>query len=107
MKPKDGENLKLRSMDTDSLVYHIKTEDFYEDIAHDVETRFNMSRYSKEDARPLPIGLNEKVIGLIKDELRGKVMTEFIASRPKLYAYRNLNDDKEEKKCKGIKKCVW
>ena len=33
-------------------------------------------------------------------------MTEFIALRPKLYAYTKLNDDKEEKKCKGIKKCV-
>ena len=89
-------------MDTDSLVYHIKTEDFYENIAKDVETRFDMSEYKKEDARPLPIGLNKKVIGLMKDELGGKIMTEFVALRPKLYAYRKLVD----KRCKGIKKCV-
>ena len=63
MKPKYGENLKLCYMDTDSLVYHIKTKDFYEDVAKDVETRFDTSGYSKEDARPLPIGLNKKIIG--------------------------------------------
>ena len=92
-------------MDTDSLVYHIKTEDFYEDIAKDVKARFDTSGYSKEDARPLPIGLNKKVIGLMKDELGGKIMTEFVALRPKLYAYRKL-DGAEDKNEKGIKKCV-
>ena len=47
-KPKYGENLKLCYMDTDSLVYHIKTEDFYEDIADDVKSRFDMSGYDKK-----------------------------------------------------------
>ena len=41
----------------------------------------------------------------MKDELGGKVMTEFVALRPKLYSYREL-DGSEDKKCKGIKKCV-
>ena len=50
-------------MDTDSLVYHIKTEDFYEDVAKDVNARFDTSGYSKEDAGPLPICLIKKVIG--------------------------------------------
>ena len=59
---------------------------------------------AKEDARPLHIGLN-KVIGLMKDELGGKIMTEFVVLRPKLYAYRKL-DGIEDKKCKGIKKCM-
>ena len=92
-------------MDTDSLVYDIKTEDFYKDIANDVVARFDTSGYSKTDFRPLPIGLNKKVIGLMKDELGGKIMTEFVALRPKLYSYREL-DGSEDKKCKGIKKCV-
>ena len=99
------EKLKLCYMDTDSLVYDIKTEDFYEDIANDVEARFDTSGYSKTDFRPLPIGLNKKVIGRMKDELGGKIMTEFVALRPKLYSYRKL-DGSEDKKCKGIKKCV-
>ena len=105
MVPKYGlEKLKLCYMDTDSLVYDIKTEDFYGDIANDVEARFNTSGYSKTDFRPLPIGLNKKVIGLMKDELGGKIMTEFVALRPKLYSYKVL--DGLEDKCKGIKKCV-
>ena len=96
------EKLKLCYMDTDSLVYDIKTEDFYEDIAIDVEARFDTSNYSKSDFRLLPIGLNKKVIGLMKDELGGKIITEFVALRPKLYSYREL-DGSEDKKCKGIK----
>ena len=99
------EKLKLCYMDTDSLVYDIKTGDFYEDIAIDVEARFDTSGYSKTDFRPLPIGSNKKVIGLMKDELGGKIMTEFVALRPKLYSYREL-DGSEDKNCKGIKICV-
>ena len=89
-------------MDTDSYVYDIRTEDFYKDIAEDVETRFDTSAYS--DNRPLPIGKNKKVIGLMKDELGGGVMKEFVALRAKMYSY--IDDKSELKKCKGIKKCV-
>ena len=104
VKPKyDGENLKLCYMDTDSLVYEIKTKDFYADIADDVPARFDTSGYCPN--RPLPIRLNEKVIGLMKDELGGAIMTEFVVLRPKLYSYKKL-DGVEDKKCKGIKKCI-
>ena len=99
------EKLKLCYMDTDSLVYDIKTEDFYEDIANDVEARFDTSGYSKTDIRLPPNGLNKTVIGLMKDELGGKIMTEFVAMRPNLYSYKKL-DGSEDKKCKGIKKCI-
>ena len=103
MKPKYGDNVKLCYMDTDSFITHIKTEDFYKDIANDVERRFNTSNY--EVNRPLPTGKNKKVIGLMKDELGGKIMTEFVALRPKTYSY--LTDDcEEDKKAKGTKKCV-
>ena len=56
MKPKYGDKLKLCYMDTDSLVCHIKTGDFYTDIANDVATRFDTSAYRKEDVKPLHIG---------------------------------------------------
>ena len=102
MKPKYQDKLKLCYMDTDSLVYHIKTKDFYADIMDDIPTRFNTSGYCDY---PLPIGMNKKVIGLIKDELGGAIMAEFVALRPKLYSFRKLNGA-EDKKCKGIKKCV-
>ena len=68
-------------MGTNSFIISIKTEDFYEDIANDVEKRFDTSNY--EVNRPLPTGKNKKVIGLMKDELGGKIMTEFAALRPK------------------------
>ena len=67
MIPKYGEKLNLCYMDTDSLIYNIETEDFFKDIADDVPARFNTSGYLPN--RPLPIGLNKKVIGLMKDEL--------------------------------------
>ena len=103
MKPKYGDNVKLCYMDTDSFIMHIKTEDFYEDIANNVEKRFDTSNY--EINRPLPTGKNKKVIGLIKDGLGGKIMTEFLALRLKTYLY--LTDDcKEDKKANGTKKCV-
>ena len=104
MKPK-FKDPQLCYMDTDSLIYNIKIEDFYADIADDVEEMFDTSGYDKKDARPLPIGKNKKIIGLMKDELGGKIMTKFIALRPKLYSDKKLNGE-EDKKCKGIKKSV-
>ena len=101
MRPK-FDNLQLCYMDTDSLIYDIKTEDFYANISDDVPTRFDTSGYCD---RPLPIGMNKKVVGLMKDELGGAVMTEFIALRPKFYSFRKLSG-MEDKKCKGIKKCM-
>ena len=47
-------------MDTESYVIYIKTEDFYEDIANDIEKWFHTSNYDKNDKRPLPIGKNKK-----------------------------------------------
>ena len=69
MRPKYGSKVSLCYMDTDSFVYEIDTEDFYRDIVKDVKKRFDTSRYSKNENRPLPIGENKKVIGLMKDEL--------------------------------------
>ena len=74
-------------MDTDSFIINIKTEDFYKDIANDVERWFDTSNYDKNDKRPLPIGKNKKVIGLFKDEFGRKIMIEVVANRAKTYAY--------------------
>ena len=98
----DDDKLTLCYMDTDSLIYSIETKDFYKDIADDVKNRFDTSGYNS--SRPLPVGLNKKVISLIKDELGGEIMTEFVTLRPKMYAYKT--GAAELKKCKGIKKCV-
>ena len=100
MKPKYGDNVKLCYMDIDSFIMHIKTEDFYKDIANDAEKRFDTSNY--EVNRPLPIGKNKKVIGLMKDELGGKIMAEFVDLRPKTYSYL-MDDGGSDKKAKGPK----
>ena len=68
MRPKYGSKVKLCYMDTASFGYEIETQDFYRDIENNVEKRFGTSGYSKVDNRPLPIGKNKKVIGLMKDE---------------------------------------
>ena len=103
MKSKYNDNVKLSYMDTDSFVMNIKTNDFYKDIANDVEKRFDTSNY--ECNRPLPTGKNKKVIGLMKDELGGKIITEFVTLRPKTYSY-STDDGKQDKKAKGTKKSV-
>ena len=105
IKPKYNENVQLCYMDTDSFIINIETEDFYKDIAKDVNKWFDTSGYNKNDKRPLPIGINEKVLGMFKDELGGKIMKEFCAPRAKTYAYK-IDDDTEKKKAKGTKKCV-
>ena len=103
MKPKYGDIVKLCYMDTDSFVMNIKTDNFYKYIANDVGKRFDTLNY--EVNRPLPTGKNKKVIGLMKDELGGKIITEFVTLRPRTYSY--LTDDgKEDKKAKGTKRCV-
>ena len=104
MKPKYNDDDKLCYMDTDSFVMHIKTNDFYKDNDDDdVDDRFDTSNY--EVKRPLPIGKHKKIIGLMKDELGGEIITEFIALRPKTYSYLTDND-KIDKKAKGTKKCI-
>ena len=103
MKPEYADDVKLCYMDTDSFIMHIKTKDFHKDIANDVGKRFDMSNYEVD--RPLPKGKNKKVIGLMKDELGGRIMTEFVALSPKTYSYL-MDDDNEAKKAKGTKKCA-
>ena len=85
MKPKYNDNVKLCYMDMDSFIMNIKTNYFYEDIANDVENRFDTSNY--EVNKLLPTGKNKKVIGLMKDELGVKIITEFVSLRPKTYSF--------------------
>ena len=82
-KPKYGNDVKLCYMNTDSFIMIIKTNNFYKGIANDVEKRFDASNY--EVTRPLSTGKNKKVIGLMKDELGGKIITEFVTLKPKTY----------------------
>ena len=100
VKIKYQDKARLCYMETDSFVVNIKTKDFYKDISQDVNKRFDTSNYTFD--RPLPTGINKKVIGLMKDEFGGDIITEL---RPKAYSYMT-NNFIEMKKAKGTKKCV-
>ena len=105
IKEKYGGDAKLLMTDTDSLVYEITTEDFYKDINGDVERKFDTSAYPKNHPSGIKTGINKKVIGMMKDECSGEQISEFVGLRAKLYAFK-MDEGKEEKKCKGIKKSV-
>ena len=102
IKPKYGDKAKLLFTDTDSLMYEIKTEDFYEDISGDVKDRFDTSDYPPNHISGIPTGCNKKVIGMFKDEVKGRCIEEFVGLRAKLYSFK-MFDGEEIKKCKGIK----
>ena len=85
------------------FIVHVKADDIYKDIAEDVETKFHTSNFEMD--RWLPKGKNERVIGIMKDELSGQIMKEFFGLRAKTYSYLKDNND-EDKKSKGTKNCV-
>ena len=104
VKQKYGDKAKLLFTDTDSLMYEVETEDFYKDIAPDVQSWFDTSNYPKEHPSGIKTVENKKVIGMMKDEVGGKIITKFVGLRAKNYSF--VLDGKEYKKCKGIKKNV-
>lgn len=105
IKPTYGYNAKLCMMDTDSFLMEIKTNDIYKDIAKNKE-RFDLSNFKDNpDTAFLKDDTNKKVVGTMKDEADGFPIKEFIGLRPKLYSYV-MDDGKNEKKCKGVKKSV-
>ena len=77
LQPKYGDKVKLCYMDRDSFIRHVETEDFYKDIAGNVNKWFDTSEYNGSDNRPLPTAINKNVAGMFKDELKRIVMTEF------------------------------
>ena len=105
IKSKYADKAKLLFTDTDSLMYEIETEDFYKDISGDVKDRFDTSDYPENHPSGIPTGENKKVLGMMKDEVAGKIIKEFVGLRSKLYSFV-MDDGGETKKCKGIKKQV-
>ena len=88
-----------------AIVYiiYIKIYHIYRDIAEGVETRFEISNYELD--RPLLKIKNKKVIGLMKDELGGKIMAKFVELWAKTYSYL-IDDGSEDKKGKTTIKCI-
>ena len=96
---------RLLFTDTDSLMYELKTDDFYKDIKEDIRDKFDTSDYPQEHKSGILTGVNKKVIGFFKDEVSGKQITHFVGLRPKLYSFK-VEESNTNKKCKGIKKSV-
>ena len=88
--------------DTGSLVYEIKTEDIYEDFYQDKHL-FDFSDY------PLPSNffdpVNKKVIGKMKDEFKGRIVSEFVELKSKMYSLIDV-DDEEVTIAKGMNKKI-
>jgi hypothetical protein len=99
--PKYQEKATLLFTDTDSLCYHIKTEDMYKDMKEDNDL-FDMSGYDMDGYRSCD-NTNKKVIGKFKDETDGVPIIEFCGLRSKMYSIK-LENDEEKKTGKGIKK---
>ena len=97
MKKYGPEKCQLLFTDTDSLCYHIKTDDLYKDMLS-FKDQLDTSNYAKD--HPLYSHKNMAVLGKMKDETAGKPITEFVGLKPKMYAYST--ETKEEKRAKGV-----
>ncbi|XP_063392461.1 uncharacterized protein LOC134677958 [Cydia fagiglandana] len=120
MLPKYSENIRLLYTDTDSFIYDINTNDFYEDIKPDVQDKFDTSDFQIDNIYALP-RVNKNVLGKMKDEVSGRIISKFIGIRSKCYYVekaaaedvlmgkmggKEKEGDNVIKKIKGIKKCV-
>ena len=93
--------------DTDSLAYEIKAEDVYEDFYED-KNLFDFSDYpldSMELHSKFFDAVNKKVIGKMKDELKGKIICEFVRLKSKMYSLISVNEE-EVTKAKGVNKKI-
>ena len=86
-------------MDTDSIIIYIEIEDIYSEIIKDIKKRFDTSSYDLH--RPSPKRKN--VIGLMKDELGIKIMTEYLGLRAKTHSYLTYINDENKKTPKSTK----
>ena len=83
IKKRYGEKAKLLMTDTDSLEYHIHTEDLYKDMSEDL-SRYDTSAYPKD--HPIFSEKNKKVVGKFKDESNGMIIESFVGLRSKMYS---------------------
>ena len=99
---KYGPNAQLLFTDTDSLCYHVTTNDVYQDMYKDCRM-FDFSDYPTDHL--CHSNSNKKVMGKFKDELNGVPVIEFVGLRAKMYSLLD-NKHREKKRAKGVKKCV-
>ena len=102
MKDRYQDKIELCYGDTDSGVYLIKTEDIYQDMKQEMHL-YDTSDYPKDHI--LYSTNNKKVVGKMKDEHNGRIFTEFVGLRSKMYAMQ-VEDGEVTKRAKGTSKIV-
>eukprot|EP01052_Picozoa_sp_SAG31_P037904 SAG31_NODE_4970_length_2827_cov_3.862903_1_plen_213_part_00 len=106
IKPKYGDRAKLLFTDTDSLCYHVRTDDFYKDMKADAD-KYDMSNFEHPATKQFFDKTNKKVVGKFKDETDGMPIREYVGLRPKMYSltYGGVNNEEKHKATgKGIKR---
>ena len=101
LKKKYGKNIRLIYADTNSYALETHTEDIFKDWKG-IKEHMDFSGYDKN--HPTYDPTNKKVLGKFKDETDGKIITNFIALRPKMYCLKVHTVRKAEKKAKGVPK---
>ncbi|CAB0037754.1 unnamed protein product [Trichogramma brassicae] len=107
MRDRFKSNCKVLYTDTDSLVYEIRGQNVYEVMKHeDNINEFDTFDYEKDNPFGMPLlRENSKKIGLMKDELSGKILRRFCGLRSKMYSV-DIQNGGFIKKIKGIKSSV-
>jgi len=88
-------------------VYVLETEDVYRDISNDVDVRFDTSEFQAYHPSGIIADANRRSPGVMKHEASGEIVEEFVGLRAKLYSFKTLEDSKEHKGCKRVKKTLW
>ncbi|VEN55338.1 unnamed protein product [Callosobruchus maculatus] len=99
LKPTYGDNCTILYTDTDSLIVHVKTSNFYADMKANI-SRFDTSNYTVPNCHNVP--KNQSILGKMKDEYAGKVLAAFYGTGAKAYCIDSI--DEVCKKAKGITK---
>jgi hypothetical protein len=102
MMEKYHDRARLLYTDTDSLCYHIKTDDLYDDMMPMRDQYFDTSDYPHD--HPLFSITNKKVLGMMKDEMNGKLIKEMVCLRSKMYSILCTDDEMSKLTAKGVKR---
>jgi hypothetical protein len=102
MVKKYGSNARLLFSDTDSLCYHLFTDDVYRDMSEYIDLLTPAATPPPD--HPLYSAVNAIVIGKMKDECNGKAPLEFVGLRAKMYSLLTYDDSMAKRTAEGIKK---